>query len=166
VWSRRPERQDRSERRAVVEPDGERYRCNPEQRGHLTNHCDLRNPHVDEQLVETEEPVVRGAPRSASRFHAPLIQQPPISRCSQVLVAAAVPAHGEVGDRGSIALGPLCLVLLRLAAQPRAAAAPVFVVRIRRRWPHSPISDCGQRRSNCATPSVRARIFIRSIDGW
>jgi hypothetical protein len=40
------------------------------------------------------------------------------------------------------------------------------VKRILRRWPHWPINDCGQRPSNCATPSVRARIFIRSIGGW
>lgn len=38
--------------------------------------------------------------------------------------------------------------------------------RIRRRWPRWRTHACGRRPINCATPSVRARIFIQSIGGW
>ena len=55
-----------------------------------------------------------------------------------------------------------CWAPARVACCMRSAT----VKRIRRRWPHWPINDCGQRPSNCATPSVRARIFIRCIGSW
>jgi transposase len=57
---------------------------------------------------------------------------------------------------------PICWAPARGACCMRSAT----VKRIRRRWLAWPISDCGQRPSNCATPLVRARIVIRYIDGW
>ena len=56
---------------------------------------------------------------------------------------------------------PICWAPARVACCTRSATAK----QIRRRWPHWPISDCGQRPSNCATSSVRVRIFIRCIGG-
>jgi transposase len=61
-------------------------------------------------------------------------------------------AHIKISSVVSDLLGPA-----RVACCTRSAT----VKRIRRRWPHWPISDCGPRPSNCATPSGRARICIR-----
>ena len=57
---------------------------------------------------------------------------------------------------------PICWARVRVVCCTLSATAK----RIRRRWPRWRTHACGRRPINCATPSVRARIFLQSIGGW